>query len=94
MRCPLPYFQASSRILLKKSGLFGGLKTFSEPEARIIVVIALPQKDRGAAFEFFAEAYLTTQTQVQTAELDKCARVQAGNAQCRLIVFRCVDIPE
>ena len=48
-----------------KSPLFDGLTTFSELEARIT---ALPQKDRGAAFEVFAEAYLATQKQRQATD--------------------------
>lgn len=49
------------------SGIFSGLKSFTELEARIS---ALPsEKDRGDAFEVFAEAYLTTQPICQTANV-------------------------
>jgi len=48
-------------------GIFEGLKTFSELESRIS---ALPlEKDRGDAFEVFAEGYLATQPICQTTEV-------------------------
>ena len=44
---------------LQRAGLFAGLKSFDELEARIA---ALPdERTRGDAFEVFAEAYLATQ---------------------------------
>ena len=41
------------------SGLFGGLGSFAELEARITDLVG--NKERGDAFEVFAEAYLATQ---------------------------------
>lgn len=52
------------------SGIFNGLNSFHELETRIS---ALPlEKDRGNAFEVFAEAYLATQPicQVQQTVTD------------------------
>jgi predicted helicase len=46
--------------------LFDGLSTFAELEARIT---ALPESERGDAFEVFAEAYLQTQPIHQVEEL-------------------------
>jgi hypothetical protein len=49
------------------SGLFDGLENFADLEARIA---ALPTKrERGDAFEVFAEAYLATQTIVGAEEV-------------------------
>ncbi len=49
------------------AGTFSGLKSFSELEARIS---ALPlEKERGDAFEVFAEAYLATQPICQAKEV-------------------------
>ncbi|MCX5785799.1 MAG: DEAD/DEAH box helicase family protein [Elusimicrobia bacterium] len=49
------------------TGIFNGLKSFSELEARIS---ALPsEKERGDAFEVFAEAYLATQPICQAKEV-------------------------
>ena len=50
----------------QKSDLFRELRSFAEFEARIA---ALPKQDRGEAFEVFAEAYLSTQKQIQAAEV-------------------------
>ena len=51
----------------KKSGLFERLTTFTELESRIA---ELPTtKEMGDAFEVFAEAYLSTQKQVQAVEV-------------------------
>jgi len=48
-------------------GIFDGLKSFSEIEARISV---LPNnKERGDAFEIFAEAYLATQKISEAREI-------------------------
>jgi hypothetical protein len=47
-------------------GLFDGLESFADLEARIT---ALPKEDRGDAFEVFAEAYLTTQKIVEAEEV-------------------------
>lgn len=50
-----------------KSKLFDGLSGFTELEARIR---ALPtEKERGDAFEVFAEAYFTTQKTAQAKEV-------------------------
>ena len=50
-----------------KAGIFDQLKNFSELEKRIS---SLPlEKDRGAAFEVFAEAYLATQPLCQVKEV-------------------------
>ena len=47
--------------------LFSGLTTFAELERRIA---ALPEeKDRGDAFEVFAEAYLVTQRKYDAAQV-------------------------
>jgi len=49
------------------SGLFDGLGSFTELETRIT---ALPtEKERGDAFEVFAEAYLATQKIAQAREV-------------------------
>ena len=49
------------------TGIFNGLKSFKELEARIS---ALPlEKERGDAFEVFAEAYLATQPICQAKEV-------------------------
>jgi hypothetical protein len=49
----------SSTSRLLNTGIFDGLNSFAEIEARIS---ALPgNKERGDAFEIFAEAYLATQ---------------------------------
>ena len=48
---------SSSRIL--NSGLFDGLVTFTELEKRISLLPS--NKERGDAFEIFAEAYFATQ---------------------------------
>ena len=48
------------------SGLFDGLNSFAEIEARIS---ARPQTGRGDAFEVFAEAYLATQKITQAREV-------------------------
>jgi hypothetical protein len=49
------------------SGLFDGLESFADLEVRIA---ALPtQRDRGDAFEVFAEAYLTSQKIVEAEEV-------------------------
>src|SRR5262245_19727396 len=48
-------------------GLFDGLESFADLETRIA---ALPKdKERGDAFEVFAEAYLTTQKIVEAEEV-------------------------
>jgi len=48
------------------NGLFANLNNFDELENRIS---NLPEKDRGAAFEVFAEAYLATQSINQANEV-------------------------
>ena len=50
-------------------GLFDGLTSFADLEARISVLPPPPSKDRGDAFEFFAEAYLATQKTAQAQEI-------------------------
>ena len=53
--------------VLQRAGLFAGLKTFADLEARIA---ALPEeKARGDAFEVFAEAYRATQRKHDAAHL-------------------------
>jgi superfamily II DNA or RNA helicase len=49
------------------SGLFGGLGSFAELEARIAALDG--NKERGDAFEVFAEAYLATQKITQSDEV-------------------------
>jgi hypothetical protein len=56
------------------SGLFDGLESFADLEARIA---ALPtRKVRGDAFEVFAEAYLTTQKIVEAEAFGRTIRSQ------------------
>jgi predicted helicase len=64
-------------------GLFEGLDTFRELEARIV---ALPtQQDRGDAFEVFAETYLATQKLVGAEEVWAADQVPIAVLQaCRL----------
>jgi predicted helicase len=64
-------------------GLFDGLESFADLEARIA---ALPmEKDRGDAFEVFAEAYLTTQKIVEADEVWPADQVPIAVLQtCRL----------
>ena len=50
-------------------GLFDGLKSFADLEARISALQPPPSKDRGDAFEVFAEAYLATQKTAQAKEI-------------------------
>ena len=50
-----------------KLGLFKNLQSFREFEARIAAL--LTTKDRGDAFEVFAEAYLATQPIVQAQDV-------------------------
>ncbi len=57
------HFRASH---FEKSGLFESLDTFSELESRYA---ELSPKDKGHAFEVFAEAYLATQKQFQATEV-------------------------
>ena len=57
-----PKHHATARFL--KSGLFDGLESFSQLEQRIMD-LDLPEKQRGDAFEVFAEALLATQNKYQ-----------------------------
>ncbi len=59
-----PRHSKASYFALK--GLFVGLADFAGLESRIA---ALPEKERGNAFEVFAEAYLVTQRQFQATEV-------------------------
>ena len=56
-----------------KNGLFREVKSFSELELRI-AALSEPT-DRGWAFEVFAEAYLSTQKQVQAAQVWPTERI-------------------
>ena len=57
----------SQFVKFTAAGIFNGLKIFRELEARIS---ALPlEKERGDAFEVFAEAYLATQPICQAKEV-------------------------
>ena len=65
------------------SGLFDGLESFTELEARIA---GLPtEQDRGDAIEVFAEAYLTTQKIVDAEAVWPARQVPIAVLQaCRL----------
>lgn len=56
---------STSRFL--NTGLFDGLNFFADLEARISVLPG--NKERGDAFEIFAEAYLTTQKVTQARQV-------------------------
>jgi hypothetical protein len=61
------------------SGLFDLLKSFAELEARIAT---LPiERDRGDAFEVFAEAYLATQKIVRAEEVWPADQASLSNSR-------------
>lgn len=68
---------SSSRIL--NSGLFDGLVTFTELENRISLLPS--NKERGDAFEIFAEAYFATQKIAQAQEVWPFEAVPPGQRQ-------------